>query len=185
LLSAIKGDAMRVIQHVQINEEGFQIAWELLLERYENEGLIINTHIDNIKKQPAMLSENTAQLRQLVGATKSNLKAFYGMKQNTDSWAAMIIDILAQRLDNKAKMEWELQISDKQAPTLQQLYTFFEHRCNALHGLKETPKIHELRHETAKRTAPKGHTQSHVSVKEQCILCKDTYLIQHFPKLNS
>jgi hypothetical protein len=50
LLPAIKSDAMRVIQHIQINEEGLQIAWELLLERYENERLITNTHIDNIMK---------------------------------------------------------------------------------------------------------------------------------------
>jgi hypothetical protein len=43
LLSAINGDAKRVIQHIPVSEQGFRIAWEILVERYENEKLIINT----------------------------------------------------------------------------------------------------------------------------------------------
>jgi hypothetical protein len=33
--------------------------------RYENERLIINTHIDNIMKLPSLTSENAGQLRQI------------------------------------------------------------------------------------------------------------------------
>jgi hypothetical protein len=49
-LSAIKGDARKVIQHIPTSEQGFRIAWAILVDRYENERLIINTHIDNIMK---------------------------------------------------------------------------------------------------------------------------------------
>jgi hypothetical protein len=47
LLSAIIGDAKRVIQHIHVSEQGFRVAWEILVERYEHERLIANTHIDN------------------------------------------------------------------------------------------------------------------------------------------
>jgi hypothetical protein len=36
LLSTNKGDAQRVIQHIPLREQGFNVAWELLVERYEN-----------------------------------------------------------------------------------------------------------------------------------------------------
>ena len=60
LLSAIIGDAKRVIQHIPVREQGFRAAWEILVERYENEMLIINTHIDNIIKLPSLTSENAS-----------------------------------------------------------------------------------------------------------------------------
>ena len=47
----------------------------------------------------------------------------------------IIIYTLVQKLDNKTKKEWELRISNKELPTLQQLYTFLEHQCNALESM--------------------------------------------------
>ena len=56
LLSAIKGDARKVIQHIPASEQGFRVSWEILVDRYENERLIINMHIDNIMKLPSLAS---------------------------------------------------------------------------------------------------------------------------------
>jgi len=104
LVSAINGDAKRVIQHIPVIEQGFRVTWEILVERYENESLIINTHIDNIMKLPCLTSENSSQLRHLVDTTKCNLKVLKAMKQITDCWDMIIIHNLVQRLDNKTKM---------------------------------------------------------------------------------
>jgi diphosphomevalonate decarboxylase len=65
-LSAISGDVKRVIQHIPVSEQDFRVAWEILVERYENERLIINTHIDTIMKLPSLTAENASQLRQIV-----------------------------------------------------------------------------------------------------------------------
>jgi len=106
LVSAINGDAKRVIQHIPVSEQGYKVAWEILIERYENERLIINTHIDSIMKLPCLTSENSSQPRHLVDITKCNLEALKAMKQNTESWDIIIIYTLVQRLDNKTKKEW-------------------------------------------------------------------------------
>jgi hypothetical protein len=105
LLSAVNGDAKRVIQHIPVSEQGFGVAWEILVERYENERLIINTHIDNIMKLPSLTPENASQLRHIVDTTKCNLEALKAMKQNTDSRDMIIIYTLVQRLGNKTKKE--------------------------------------------------------------------------------
>jgi hypothetical protein len=62
------------------------------------------------------------------------------MKQNTDSWDIIIIYTLVQKLNNQTKKEWELHISNKELPTLQQLYTFLEQRCNALESVATKPQ---------------------------------------------
>jgi hypothetical protein len=73
LLAAINGDARKVIQHIPASEQRFRVAWEILVDRYENGRLIINTHIENIMKLPSIVTENTNQLHQIVDTTKCNL----------------------------------------------------------------------------------------------------------------
>jgi hypothetical protein len=169
LLSAISGDVKRVIQHIPVSEQGFRVAWEILVERYENERLIINTHIDNIMKLSSLTAENASQLHQIVDTTKCNLEALKAMKQNENSWDMIIIYILVQKLDNKTKREWELHISNKKLPTLQQLYTFLEHRCNALESVSTKPKTNE------QRQVSDQMSHSYVSVKLTCEVCKGSH----------
>ena len=97
LVSAINGDANRVIQHITVSEQGFRVSWEILVERYENERLIINTHIDNIMKLPCLTCKNASQVRHLVDTTKCNLGAKKAIKQNTHSWDMIIVYTLVQR----------------------------------------------------------------------------------------
>jgi len=143
LVSAINGDAKRVIQHIPVSEQGFRVEWEILVERYKNERLIINTHIDNITKLPCLTSENASQLRHLLDTIKCNLEALKAMKHTTESWDMIIIHTLVQRLDIKTQKEWELHMSNKGLPNLQQLYTFLEHRYNALESIANKPKSKE------------------------------------------
>ena len=89
LLAAISGDARKVIQHIPASEQGFRVAWEISVDRYENERLIINTHID-IMKLPSLATENTNQLRQIVDTTKCNLEALKAMNLHTETWDLMI-----------------------------------------------------------------------------------------------
>jgi len=111
-------------------------------------------------KLPSLTSENASQLRQTVDTTRCNLEALKAMKQNADSWDMIIIYTLVHILDNKTKKEWELHISNKELPTLQQLYTFLEHRCSALESVSTKIKTNEKR-----QASDKKMSQSYVSVK--------------------
>jgi hypothetical protein len=169
-LSAIKGDARKVIQHIPASEQGFGIAWAILVDRYENERLIINTHIDNIMKLPSLATENTNQLRQIVDTTKCNLEALRAMNLHTEGLDLMIIYILVHKLDNKTKREWELQISSKELPTLQQFYSFLEHRCNALESVPPRPKPNEPRQASDRKSS-----HAYLSIKLSREVCKESH----------
>ena len=170
LLAAISGDARKVIQHIPASEQGFRVAWEILVDRYENERLIINTHIDNIMKLPSCVTENTIQLRQIVDTTKCNLEALKAMNLHTETWDLMIIYILVHKLDNKTKREWELQIASKELPTLHQLYNFLEHKCTALESVSLRPKATE-----AKQNNDRKPSYSYLIIKSNCEVCKELH----------
>jgi len=84
----------------------------------------------------------------------------------------IIIYTPVQKLDNKTKKEWELHISNKELPTLQQLYTFLEHWCNALESVSNKPKTNEQR-----QSSDRKMVHSYVSVKLMCEVCKDSHAV--------
>jgi hypothetical protein len=87
----------------------------------------------------------------------------------------IIIYTLVQELQKKKiknKKEWELHISNKALPTLQQLYTFLEHRRNTLESVSTKSKANEQRQASYKKMS-----QSHVSVKPMCEVCKDSHTV--------
>ena len=84
----------------------------------------------------------------------------------------IIIYILVQKLDDKTKREWELHVSNKELPTLQQLYTFLEHRCNALESVSTKPKTNEQ-----KQFSDRKMSHSYVSVKLTFEVCKGSHTV--------
>jgi len=128
-------------------------------------------------KLPCLTSENSSKLRHLVDTTKCNLEVSKAMKQITESWDMIIIHTLVQRLDIKTKKEELLHISNKELPTLQQLYTFLEHRCNSLESITSKSKTNEQRQYMCRKISP-----SYVSVKPMCEVCKDSLAVSQCDK---
>jgi hypothetical protein len=83
----------------------------------------------------------------------------------------IIIYMLVQKL-HKTKREWELHISNKELPTLQQLYTFLEHWCNALESLSTKPKTNDHR-----QSSDRKMSHCYVNVKLMCEVCKDAHTV--------
>ena len=92
------------------------------------------------------------------------------MNLHTDTWDLMIIYILVHKLDNKTKREWELQISTKKIPMLQQFYSFLEHRCNALESVSPRIKSNEPRQGSDRKPF-----HVYLSVKITCEVCKELH----------
>jgi len=63
-------------------------------------------------------------------------------------------------------------MSNKELLNLQQLYTFLEHRCNALESIANKPKTNEQRQCMGRKIS-----HSYVSVKPMCEVCKDSHAV--------
>ena len=61
-------------------------------------------------------------------------------------------------------------MSSKELPTLQQLYSFLEHRCNALESVSPRPKPND-----PKQSSDRKSSHSYLSVKTLCEVCKDSH----------
>jgi hypothetical protein len=91
LQSCLTGEAKHVIEALSISSDNYQVAWELLKERYENKRLIGQTHIQAIFNLPAITKASATSLRLFSDSIGVHLKALKALERATDQWDDLLI----------------------------------------------------------------------------------------------
>lgn len=183
LQSCLKGEAAQVIHSVEISDGNYDVAWNLLAERYENKRVTINTHVKAIFDLPIIKYESHIQLRNLLDNFLKHLRSLKALGQPTETWDTLLIHIISNKFDTTTKREWEESTNSKEMPKLPDLETFLSNRCQLLETL-HTSSIKQ-----SQKYTPKANTNLvHVSVPNvACVFCKGphfNYNCEQFAKLS-
>lgn len=129
---SVKNEAADIVSEYKIIDANFAPAWQALEDRYDNERLIINSHLKILFDQPVMSTESAIDLRMLLRTTQKCLRSLKSLGGPTEQWDWLLIYMLVARLDFKTRRYWELTHTAKQMATLDELIKALENRCNAL-----------------------------------------------------
>lgn len=58
LQGSLSGEALTVLDGFDMSEANYEAAWELLIKRYQNKGLMIHKHVEGIVEYPKLMKEN-------------------------------------------------------------------------------------------------------------------------------
>lgn len=97
LKSKVKGEAEKLIQHLKISSENYQICWEILNKRYNNKKMIFNSHVDYLLNLPNMKYQSAAYLKKIHDTANECLNAIKNLGVNTSTWDPFIVHILSQK----------------------------------------------------------------------------------------
>jgi len=75
LQSAVKGRAAQCFQSLNLSNENYDVAWQLLKTRFENKRLIVHHHIQALLDLPVLLKESCVGLRKLIDDIQQHLCA--------------------------------------------------------------------------------------------------------------
>ncbi|GFQ68669.1 uncharacterized protein TNCT_231041 [Trichonephila clavata] len=67
---SVKGEAVTLLQSIQITNYNYQKAWNALTESYENEAEIINAALNKLVSQPVLKQESASGLRKIIDTTQ-------------------------------------------------------------------------------------------------------------------
>lgn len=189
LKSSLKGSAALVIDSLEFSASNYIIAWELLLNRYNNSRLLVHNHVKALFTISALTKESPACLRKLIDTILKNLRALKILGESTDSWDTLINYIIVSKLDKTSEREWEtfkctLLASDnsKRIIKLSDLIGFLKDRADMLETL-------QLTHNKVQPSQPenKKSSYSHCNVStdkphdrqsrfsQSCLKCNETH----------
>ncbi|XP_023947664.2 uncharacterized protein LOC112052716 [Bicyclus anynana] len=205
LNSYLEGEAARVISNIEVTDNNYPDAWNLLCERYSNVRQLINNHIKmlfNIEQA----RESDKSLRFIVDHVTKNLRALSTLKQPTEHWDSLIIYLVSAKLDNNTRFKWEEfiqnNVSYSEMPTLEIFLNFLKGRADVLESVfrskQDSSKVNKpapnSSHTSSNNNKPHNSTRSFIAEKGnvstttmsyRCAVCSDSHRIYECPKFLS
>lgn len=138
LRASLQGSAALIIKNIVFKGDNYVTAWELLCERYDNNRLLVNNHLQALFNVDPIRTETCKSIRYLIDVTNKNIRALTSLKEPTQHWDTLIIYMMSSRLDGVTGREWEEHRNTlNSSPTLAQFITFLNNRADLLETIEE------------------------------------------------
>nr|CAH7762057.1 unnamed protein product [Callosobruchus chinensis] len=107
LRACLQGKAAHVIKSVDFTADDYPVAYQALLERYDNPRKLIDTHVKSLFQMEKINKASSNGLRTLIDSFCKHLLALKKVGKNVDDWNTLIIHLLVTKLDDTTLGEWE------------------------------------------------------------------------------
>ncbi|XP_043466286.1 uncharacterized protein LOC122501086 [Leptopilina heterotoma] len=172
LRSCLKDEAAKVISSLETSSANYNVAWNLLNDRYDNHRIIIQNHIKTLMELPSFNKESAVNIRQLIDNFQMHLRALSALNESVAHWDSILIYVLTSKLDRNTHREWEKSLTGKTMPKLETLLQFLRNRYQILEAStfdtvnKTQPNSSQSNNNSKKQSLSVTHS------KDFCHFCK-------------
>jgi len=186
LIASLKNEAKDLISNLQITNENFLVAWQLVTQRYNNTRLIAMMHAKHLCQMPQVKKGDATSLRQLINHVSSHMNVLQALTLNVPTQDLILNHLMLATLDPDTR-EWELNTAScADTPTTADFITFLESRCRAFKLLQTTQSLkadtltpHPSQSAGTKISKP---VYCNVATQLQCSLCNRSHRLFHCDK---
>jgi len=108
LIASLQNEAKDLISNLQITNENFLAAWQLVTQHYNNKRLIAMMHAKILSLMPPVQKGNASSLRQLINHVSSHMNALQALSLNMPIQDLMLNHLMPATLDTVTQGKWEL-----------------------------------------------------------------------------
>jgi len=177
LLSSVTNEAYQLIQNLSVTQENFNVAWNLLCDRYNNERLIAAAHVKSLLSLPVINKESATALRALINQFQSNLNAIKALDLSIPLHEVLLSQILIEHVDEVTRKQWEIKAVSQGITELEAIIKFLE----LIHASQ-----HPRNNNSSGVSKPTKH--AYVATQGSCVLCRGNhplYRCKQFRKASS
>ncbi|XP_058448790.1 uncharacterized protein LOC131428764 [Malaya genurostris] len=181
LKGCLQGEPKSLIDPLQITKANYQVAWEMLLRRYNNSKQLKKRQIQSLFNLPTLSKESVADLHTLVEGFERIVQTLDQIIQPTDYKDLLLVNILTTRLDPVTRRGWEEVSATKENDTLSDMSDFLRRRMQVLDCLplravdnKDSQRSSQLLRQ--KQIMRISHSSSQSS-GGRCVACSSDHLL--------
>lgn len=171
LKTLVDGEAAALFSDLTIADVNFISAWDRLLNRYDNNRVVVYKHLHKMITQPATKNDSKT-LKKLLDTTDQVLLALQNMGRPIDAWDDWIIITVTQKLNEDSRKDCERKIGDSTAlPKWDQLKKILGEQFRMLEGIENNNKRDSSKNlESTPKNIIKSY-QSSIDI-EKCPACQ-------------
>ncbi|XP_062710710.1 uncharacterized protein LOC134288834 [Aedes albopictus] len=187
LRSSLAGEALKLIQTIPISATNYSVAWNLLVEHFQNPKVLKRNYVQALFDFPVIRRESPAELHSLVEKYEANVKVLKQLGESTEYWDILLIHFLSSRLDPVTRRDWEELSATQQNVTFKDLTDFIQRRVSVLQQMSS--KQPEPQQAFQPRKPPNSRIGSHGAFQEnrrRCLFCPEEhpiYMCQIFSRM--
>ncbi|XP_055613757.1 uncharacterized protein LOC129760180 [Uranotaenia lowii] len=193
LRSALRGDALKLIESLTITANNYAVAWEALLNRYSNTYLLKKKHLQALIVHSKVSGKSTAGLRAVVEDFQRHVKILNQLNEPTAHWGSLLVQLLCSRIDDYTLKEWEEFVSANHEPTYENLIEILTRKIRTLESLhisaEQSTSSSQTKHNLpVRQTKPQNPTSSKINsytaverYQPECLACRDYHPLVRCP----
>ncbi|XP_075162921.1 uncharacterized protein LOC142235555 [Haematobia irritans] len=136
LRSCLTGSALDTIRSLEIIEENYDKAIDLLIKRFDNKRLNFQAHIRDIFGLSSVEDGSVAKLRHLSDSINSHLRALLTMGSKEQIADCMLIHLVGRKLDAATRSKWEESTPNNDIPKWDNMAEFLQQWCQRLENVE-------------------------------------------------
>lgn len=154
LRSYLRGEALTLVNTLPIVNSSYAEALNILQNRYNNEAMLINSHINSLLEIQSIQKGTPRELREFISKVKQQCSSLKNLNQPIDQWDMILICIFSKKLDTYTNRAFQMDRNTSKLPTLHEFLNFLENRATALEtaGSSEKPQVKNVHYLTEKES---------------------------------
>lgn len=131
LLSSLSGEPLSLIAHLEIIDEHWKVAWDILENKYHNKRVVMELHINQLLDFNPISSGKLENLQFFYSFTIEQTKALENLGVSTEDFIWFVL--IGKKLDQGTRRAFERSRGrGSELPKLSELLSFVSHEINAL-----------------------------------------------------
>lgn len=176
LVNSLTGSAAKLIKHLPVVVANYNLAWNILIDRYQNKRAITNNYLENLIEQPKVNPGSAQGIRDMIDTTNECLFGIKTLEFNTDSWYPWVVYMLTRKLDNDSRIAWEQCVGgNKEVPSLEKFMKFLDTRFRILDEIAKTTNPRYSKEKI--RAAHVETSNQNEKANECCAYCNGKHFI--------
>ncbi|XP_075148904.1 uncharacterized protein LOC142222573 [Haematobia irritans] len=169
---SVCGPALDTISSLDLTEENYDKALELLKTRFDNKLLNFQMHIREIFGLKVVDKGSAAGLRQLSDKLNSHMRALQTLCKPEELADGFLIYLVTSKLDANSQAKWEEDLPVNTLPKWCSMASFLERRCRMLENLESSMCIQNSKQQVSKKFNSSGRNALVTSTSPtNCALC--------------
>ncbi|XP_071579859.1 uncharacterized protein [Temnothorax nylanderi] len=183
---SLEGPPAQLISGLPLTADSLRPSWEMLVERYENKRLLIQSYLDQLLVSSTPVQRNAASLDKLLNTFKEGIKGLQALGVSQDLGDSILVYQLSRQLDRQTKEQWETSLgATREYPRFEQLEQFLTSRARALERIESTVGSGSTVASTSRRSSTAQHAAvqparteaSDGSTVYPCDCCNGTHFV--------
>ncbi|CAH2109138.1 unnamed protein product [Euphydryas editha] len=178
LKASLTGEAEQLLQNFSLSDANYQDAWKKLVDRFDNQRVIVNNILNRLLNQKKLTMESTQGIKDLLDTTTQCLDSLKNIGIDVSNWDAIIVHITVRKLDTESHKLWEQSLENStDIPTFQQLTLFLEKRFRSMEMIYTTHNKDYVRKPMPQKVT---NVKSFATeMKNACTYCSQNHYICH------